>query len=148
MHRSIVKGSPGVREDEAEGCVLSPVTIVAVGVLGGGEEGAVAAVTGFEEGDVRVGFDDGACLGGEADEGVVAGVDEERGDGDAIEHARGGGAVVVVVCGLKAGVECGDAVVELAQRADAGGAWGSKARGKSAALRRKRLRSARRNLRS
>ena len=43
--------------------------------------------------------------------------------------ARGGGAVVVVVGAGEAGVERGDAVVELAQRADAGGAVADRRRG-------------------
>ena len=51
-------------------------------------------------------------------------MEDERGDGDAIEDAGGGGAVVVVVGAGEAGVEGGDAVVELAQGADAGGAVG------------------------
>jgi hypothetical protein len=56
----------------------------------------------------------------EADEGVVERVEDQRGDRDAVEDPRGGGAVVVVVRGLEAGVERGDAVVEVAQGADVG----------------------------
>src|ERR1035441_10665271 len=46
----------------------------------------------------------------------------QRGHGDAIHDSRGGSAKVVVLRGREAGIERGDAVVELAQRADAGGA--------------------------
>ena len=46
------------------------------------------------------------------------------GDGDAVEDAGGGGAVVVVVGRTEAGVERGDAVVEVAQGAEAGAALG------------------------
>ena len=37
--------------------MFGPVAVVACGGVGGGKEGAVAAVFGFEEGDVGVGGD-------------------------------------------------------------------------------------------
>ena len=80
----------------------------------------MAAVLGFDESDVRVGGDGGAGGVDQANERIVAGVEDERGNGDAVEHAGGGGAVVVVVRGPEAGVERGDAVVEFAQGVDAG----------------------------
>src|SRR5665213_1038319 len=98
--------------------MFGPIAVVAVGGVGFGEEGAVAAVRGFDERDVGVRIDGGARGWAEADEGIVQRVQNERGDSDAVEDARGGGAVVVVVRGLEAGVERGDAVVEVAQRAD------------------------------
>src|SRR5215469_11123462 len=110
-----------MRENETERGVLSPVAVAAVGGLGCAEEGAMAAMRGFEQRDVRVGLDDGKGFGQEADEGVVTGVNEQRGDGDAIEDARCGGAKVVVVGGLEARVERGDAVIEVAQGPDASG---------------------------
>ena len=55
------------------------------------------------------------------DEGVVDGVEDEGGDGDVLKDAGGGGAVVVVVGTGEAGVEGGDAVIEVAQGVDAGG---------------------------
>ena len=82
----------------------------------------MAAVLGFDERDVGVGCDLVVGLGGDADEGVVEGVEDERGDGDAVEDARGGGAGVVVFGAGEAGVERGDAVVEGAHGVDAGGA--------------------------
>jgi len=124
MRGSIVQGSPGVGEDESERGMLGPVTVVAIGGLGRSEEGAVATVICFEQRDLRVRFDGGAGFRQEADEGIVAGMDEERGYSNAIEHARSGGAVVVVVGRLEAGVERGDTVVELAHRTDAGGDLG------------------------
>jgi len=110
--------------------VFGPVAVVAVRWVGGGEEGAVAAVFGFEEGDVGVGGDGGAGFGGEADEGVVAGVEQEGGDGDFVEDAGGGGFVVVVGRGAEARVEGGDAIVEVAERGDGGGALGIEGAGK------------------
>jgi hypothetical protein len=104
--------------------VLGPVAVVVGGGIGRCEEGAVAAAFGFEQRDVRIGGDGCAGLVGEADEGIVGGVDEERGDGDAVENACGGGAEVVVVRGAEAGVEGGDAVVEVAERGDVRGALG------------------------
>ena len=94
----------------------------------------MAAVVGLEEGDVGVGDDLCAALGGDADEGVVERVEDEGGDGDAVEDAGGGGAVVVVVGAGEAGVEGGDAVVEVAQGADAGGAVGVVGAGEEAGL--------------
>ena len=85
----------------------------------------MAAMLGLQQRDVRVGVR--ACgerLGRDADEGIVERVQDQRGHGDAVDDAGGGGAEVVVLRGGEAGVERGDAVVELAQRADAGGAVG------------------------
>ena len=124
MRLSHGKTGSGVGQNEAQGGVFGPVAVVVVGEVRGGEEGAVAAVFGFEEGDVGVGGDGGAGFGGEADEGVVAGVEDEGGDGDFVEDAGGGGFVVVVGCGAEAGVEGGDAVVEVAEGVDRGGALG------------------------
>jgi hypothetical protein len=76
-----------VGKDEAECGVLGPITVVSVSRLGQGEKGAVAAVVGFEERDVRIGSYLGSGLGGDADEGIVAGVEEKRGDGDTVEYA-------------------------------------------------------------
>ncbi len=74
----------------------------------------MSAVGCFDEGDVGVGGDLCAGLGDETDEGVVECMEDEGGDGDAVEDAGGGGAVVVVVGAGEAGVEGGDAVVEVA----------------------------------
>ena len=84
----------------------------------------MAAVGWLEEGDVRVGQDRGAALRSDADERVVDGVEDESGDGDAVDDAGSSGAMVVVVGAGEAGVESGDAVVEVAQGADAGGLIG------------------------
>ena len=104
--------------------MFGPVAVVAAAGIGAGEEGAVSAVLGFEEGDVGVGADGGAGFGGEADEGVVEGVEDEGGDADAVEDAGGGGTLVVVVGAVEAGVEGGDAVIELAQGLDVVGTAG------------------------
>ena len=118
-----------IGQEETEKGVLGPVAVVAVGGDCGGEEGTVAAVRGFDEGDVGIGEDGSAGLGDEADEGVVEGVEDQGGDVDTAEDAGGGGAVVVVVRAGEAGVEGGDAVVELAQGADIVGAGGVKGAG-------------------
>ncbi len=78
--------------------------------------------------------DRGAGLRADADEGVVERVQDQRGHGDAVEHARGGGAVVVVVGAGKAVVERGDALVEVAQGVDAVGAGGVVDAGKEGGL--------------
>ncbi len=104
----------GVCQEEAEEGVFGPVAVVVGGGVGLGEECAVSAVGCFDEGDVGVGGDLCAGLGDEADEGVVECMEDEGGDGDAVEDAGGGGAVVVVGGAGEAGVEGGDAVVEVA----------------------------------
>jgi hypothetical protein len=104
--------------------VFGPVAVVVGGGVGLGEEGAVSAVGRLDESDVGVGGDLIARLGDEADEGVVERVDDEGGDGDTVEDAGGGGAEIVIVGAGEAGVEGGDAVVEVAQGADADGEVG------------------------
>ena len=78
----------------------------------------MSAVRGFEHGDVWVGFDCRACCRGEADKGIVAGVQQQGRHRDAVEHAGRCGTIVVIVSGTKAGIKRCDAVVELAQRGD------------------------------
>lgn len=124
----------GVGLEEAQEGVFGPVAVVLGGGVGVGEEGAMAAVTRLGEGDVGVGEDGGAGLRGEADEGIIQGVEDESGDGDAVQDTGGGGAEVVVVRAGEAGVEGGDAVVEVAQGADADGLVGIVGAGKEADL--------------
>ena len=114
--RGVHRGRCRVGEEEAEEGVFGPVAVVAVGGDGSGEEGAVASVGGFDEGDVGIVVNLVAGFGSDTDEGIVEGVEDEGGDGDALENACCGGAVVVVVRSLKAGVGGGDAVVEVAER--------------------------------
>ena len=127
-----VERDSGVGEDEAEGGLLGPVAVAGRfgSGAGVGEEGAVATVSGFDEGNVGVGEDSGAGGGGDADERVVERVEDEGGDGDAVDDASGGGAVVVVVGRGEAGVEGGDALVEVAQGVDADGLIGIVGAGK------------------
>ena len=132
-------------EDEAEERVFGPVAIVAVAGSGSARKAQWPPWAVSMKVMLRVGVDLVAGLGGEADEGVVERVEDERGHGDAVDDARGGGAVVVVVCAGEAGVERGDAVVEVAEGTDAGGAVGIVGAGKECALRRKRRSRARRN---
>jgi len=106
----------GVGEKEVEQRGLCPVAVVTAGVVGLGEEGAVAAARGFEEADERVGDERGQRLRRDGDEGIVERVDDERRHADAVHDANGGGAIVVVVGRGKAGVERRDALVVLAQR--------------------------------
>ena len=105
-----------VFQDIADDGGFSPVDVVA-GILS--EIGAVAAVRGFNEGDVRVGDDLGAGFHGKPDEGIVEGKEDERGHGDAVNDAGTGGAVVVVGGVLEVAVAGDDFVVEVAQRANA-----------------------------
>ena len=124
----------GAGEEKLEEGVFGPVAVVAACGEGFCEEGAVSAVCGFEQSDVGVGGDFPPGLWGEDDEGVVERVEDEGGDGDAVEDTSGSGSVVVVVCAGEAGVEGGDAVVELAEGADAGGSIGVIGSGKESSF--------------
>src|SRR4029077_12255592 len=83
------------------------------------EEGTVAAVIGFDVGDVRIGGNAANRFRLHADEGIVCGVDDEGRDRDALDHVGGCGARVVVVGPGKSEIEGGDAVVEHAQAGNA-----------------------------
>src|SRR5258706_7599602 len=85
-----------------------------------GEESAVAAVRGLDESDIGIGGELGARFVAEADERIVRRVQDERGDGDVFEDARGAGAGVVIVGAGEAGVGRGDLVVEAAHAPYAG----------------------------
>ena len=102
-------------EDEACGGVLGPVAVIAAGRVRGGQEGAVSAMRRFQQLNAGVRGDGCAGWGCEANEGVVAGVEDEGRDSDAMEDACGRGSMVVVVGVAEAGVEGGDFVVEVAQ---------------------------------
>jgi hypothetical protein len=88
------------------------------------EEGAVAAVARLNEVDMGIGEDSLAGFGREADEGIVLGEEDERGNSYAVDDTRAGGAVVVVVCIAEAAVGSDDFLVEFADgahRSDAAG---------------------------
>src|ERR1700679_2822486 len=79
---------------------------------------------GFNQRDVRVRLELTSAFVGDADEGIVQSVQDERWHSDGINNARGCCSVVVVVRSREAGVKPGDAVVKLAQRANPTGAVG------------------------
>ena len=66
--------------------------------------------------------------------GSLAALQDERGHGDAVDHMRGGGAVIVVVGAGESAIECGDPVVKFAQAADAAEARSVERAGKQAGL--------------
>ena len=79
---------------------------------------AVAAVARLDKGDVGIQEDARAGFRGEADEGIVLGAEDERGNGDAVDDAGAGGAVVVVVGRVEAAIGGDDFLVELADGAN------------------------------
>ena len=117
-------GGLSIRKDKTDEGVLGPVAVVAGGRVRLREEGAVAALDGFEEGDMRVRDDLVASIGGETDEGIVERIQNECRDGDLVDDARGSYPIVVILCSSEAGIESDDALVEVAQRADSDGAVG------------------------
>src|SRR5205085_5833718 len=75
----------------------------------------MAAIFGFEEGNVRIGQDFLPRLGKDADKRVVGRVQNEGGDGDAIYHVRRSGALVIIHCAGKAAVVSGNLVIKFAK---------------------------------
>ena len=75
----------------------------------------MAAVRGFDKVDVRVGVDAGAGFGKDANEGIVLGMEDERGDSDTVEDAGGGGAVVVIGRVEESAIAGDDLVIEFAE---------------------------------
>src|ERR1019366_7690115 len=126
-HNLIISGcarASDVGKDKAEKRGFGPVSVVSPAPVGLCEEGAVATVLSLQQGDVRVGFEGGKCLGRDVDKRIVERVQDQSWDGDAIHNAPGCDTKVVVLRGKEARVERRDTVVELAQGADAGGAVG------------------------
>src|SRR5260370_37699451 len=94
---SAASAESGVGEEETQQRVRRPVTVVAAGGSGWGEEGAVSAVEGFDVTEAGVREDGGAALGEGAQKGIVQSMEDQRRRGDAMENAGGGGAGVVAV---------------------------------------------------
>src|SRR5262245_19196160 len=96
---------------------LRPVAIVA---RAGGvrERPAVAAVSRYDESDVRIGGNDGIAERLGRDEGVVLGGDDERRRLDAVDHAQGRRAMVIVLGAGEAEVRRRVGGVELPDRPD------------------------------
>ena len=94
---------------------LGPADSVAI-VLA--EIRAMSAVQSLDERDVGIGEDGGAGLRGEANKRIVEGVENQGGDGDAVDHPGAGSTVVVVVRVPETAVAGHDLVIKLAQRAD------------------------------
>ena len=65
--------------------VLSPVAVIAISVVIG-EEGTMAAVFGFEKGDIGIRADHASRFRENANERIIGGVQNERWDCDAIDH--------------------------------------------------------------
>jgi hypothetical protein len=78
-----------------------------------GKESAVASIAGLHEVNVGIGEKLGPRLRGQANEGIVQGMEDKGGNGDAIYHTGAGGLKVVVVGISKAPVAGNDLVVEL-----------------------------------
>src|SRR6266567_2042476 len=82
------------------------------------EIGAVSSMGGFDEMDVGIGKDFCAGLGGQSDERVIDREQDQRWHGDAIDHSRGGGSVVVIVGIAETAIAGDNLVVEFPKRAD------------------------------
>ncbi len=65
--------------------VLRPVAVVAVSITIG-EEGTMAAIFGFEKGDIGIGTDLFSSLGKNANERIISGVQNERRNRNAIHY--------------------------------------------------------------
>ena len=84
----------------------------------------MAAMERFNEGNAGIGQDLGSRFRKKADKRIVLRAENERGNGDAIDHAGAGGAVVVIIGVAKAAVRSYDLLVvcqwrgRLSQRQD------------------------------
>lgn len=83
-----------------------------------GQKRTVAAMAALDKTDVGIGKDARAGIRIEADEGIVCGAKDERGNRDAVNDAGAGGAVVIVVGVAKAAIARDDLLVELADGAN------------------------------
>ena len=82
------------------------------------EKSAVASVAALDEADVGIGEDARAGFRRETDEGIVFGAEDERRNGDAVDDAGAGGAIVVVIGVAKAAVARDDFLIEFADGAN------------------------------
>jgi len=89
------------------------------------EKSAVAAMASFDKGDVRIGGEEGAGVGQEADKGIVLRTKDERGNRDLVYYSGTGGTIVIVIRAAEAAVGSDDPIVELADRSDAADAGGT-----------------------
>jgi len=101
-------------------------TILGLGTIpdSAAEECAVAAVARLNEVDMGIGEDKLASFGSETDERIVLREEDKRGNRNAVDDTRTGGAVIVVVCIAEAAVGGDDFLVEFADGADGADAAG------------------------
>src|ERR1700679_3531738 len=92
----------GVGEKEVHERVLRPVAVVAT--VGRGEKSAVTSMGGFNQRDVGVRLELTSAFVGNAYEGIVQCMQDERWHSYGINNARGCRSVVVVVRSREAGV--------------------------------------------
>src|SRR5208283_5629070 len=97
--------------DKCDGLALGPTSVVALGL---GKEGAMSAMSGFDIGNVRIAQQLLAGFGQHANKRVVIGVHHQRRYSDALEHAGGRGARVVILGIEKTKMARGYLVVEIA----------------------------------
>src|ERR1700742_3600109 len=105
----------GSAEQIAKECLFRPVSIV---IAGGREEGAVAALTRLDKGDVRVCDERGPRLGKHHDKGIVERVDDQGGYSEVSREDGAGDAVVVIVGIAEIAVARDDELVEVAHGAN------------------------------
>lgn len=97
--------------EETNNLALSPAPVVAVRRR---EKGAMAAMRGLKQSNVRIGANLLSCLWQKADERVIRGVDYKRWHSDSVDNARGSGASVIVIGAGEAAIRSCDYVVKLA----------------------------------
>ena len=98
--------------------LFRPATVVVRIAVASADECAVSAVGRLDECDIRIAQDPFARLGPQANERVVGGMNDQRGDGDPVDYVRGSGSGVVIICAGESTVVGRDPVIELAQASD------------------------------
>src|SRR5277367_3286435 len=105
----------GVIEKKLPQGVLCPVTIVAARLVGLGEKGAMTTVLAFHQRNVGIHEDLLAGLSAQTDERVVQRMQDQGRYGDAVEHAGGCSAIVIVISANEARIKRCDAIVKFTQ---------------------------------
>src|SRR5437588_7506201 len=92
-----------------------PAAIVGMIAVRLAQESAVAAVIGFNEGDIRIREDAPSRFRLNADERIIRGMNDERGYSNSIDHVRCGRTSVVIIGSRKTAIVCRNPVIKPAQ---------------------------------
>src|SRR5258706_4314466 len=116
------EGDLTVGQKKAQQRMFGPVAVVPERLIRFSQKGAVTPTLALHQSDVGIRVHLVAALVGETNERVVQRMQDLGRHRNAIEHARSGSAIVVIISTGETGIKRRNAIVELTQRADPGGA--------------------------